>query len=119
MCEQCVTNSVSITTPLDKEGWVLIQATKDGHFMKKGQYGLVRMNDPDFVWTEKPYKEPNENDPALDAWFEAVDRFTNEFASGPLESYEIVKACIRLGYKKKIHGSFSHWLFDFLGQSIK
>ena len=55
MCLQCITEAEIFGKSTDDceifPGWILTRATKDSHFgeWKKGEYGLVRCNDPDLV----------------------------------------------------------------------
>lgn len=63
MCLQCICNSKMISKVSD--GWSLVQATQnewgpeesppnDNDYWKKGQYALVRLNDPDVILRVAP-----------------------------------------------------------------
>ena len=55
MCLQCVTEAETFAKSIKEyelfPGWILTRATKDATFAewKKGEYGLVRCNDPDLI----------------------------------------------------------------------
>lgn len=66
MCLQCMTEAEIFANSLSDvhilPGYALMRATKDDYpddpGWKKGEYGLVRMNDPDIVFDIKPMKKP-------------------------------------------------------------
>lgn len=62
MCEQCVAKTDLYRGP-DKDevlpGWYLIRATQDGDFLKKDDWCLVKINDPDFWWQVTPVEDPD------------------------------------------------------------
>lgn len=94
MCEQCVAATVMYTLPGAGghevlPGYALVRATKDGWMMRKGDWGLVRMNDPDYWWSKTPVEDPYlgltdaeidkrpEPDLAYDTFQDAVDELQN------------------------------------------
>lgn len=61
MCEQCVAETTLYVGPGDADvlpGFGLVRATKDGWLMKKGDWGLVHVNDPDYWWSPTPVEDP-------------------------------------------------------------
>jgi hypothetical protein len=55
MCEQCCAQVDSWGEILP--GWSLVRATRDGNYMKKGDWGLVEVNDPAFIFSTTPIKD--------------------------------------------------------------
>lgn len=63
MCEQCLAKTVLYLGPKKKEvlpGYSLVRATIDGNYMKKDEWGLVRCNDPDVIWSVTPVVDPDD-----------------------------------------------------------
>jgi len=62
MCEQCCANTQTYILSEEEThvfpGIFLVRATEDGMQMKKGDWGLVRCNDPDVFWSKDPEKDP-------------------------------------------------------------
>ena len=57
MCDQCECWALLWHNPV-VPGFYLIKAQKDGWYIKKDWYGLVDCNDPDFVFSIVPEKDP-------------------------------------------------------------
>ena len=50
MCEQYLARAIDVVDGEFIPGWFLVMATCDGsNVMKRGDYGLGQINDPDFV----------------------------------------------------------------------
>lgn len=125
MCEQCATEAVLFrinkSTGVEEDGplpgYALMQATQDGLMMKAGQFGLVRCNDPDLIWTIRPIADTPLTE---DAYFEGVIVFEEELSIRHSLSWlhiapDLVQAALKVGYDRAKDGSFPHWLFNRLG----
>jgi hypothetical protein len=132
VCEQCQaeTKTYGQVAP----GWWLIQATKDGDAMKSGDFGLVRINDPEYIWpatlvlTEDPGFGLEHDDAAWDAATAAHSDQRDRFVEGacelmphldgtPASGYNLVLRCMDAGYTKKC-GYFHMWLAGRVAQVI-
>ena len=138
MCEQCTTAAISFGEPLP--GWYLKRARRDGNDWKKGEWGLIRSNDPTFKWSLTPTPSPmwGMTDEEEEAWFEAVDKTSPEYHRGiklilskefdeyedqfmcdPRTGYMLITAAMERGYDPHASGHIAHWLFDYLGEWLK
>lgn len=89
MCLQCMTKAeIFANGPENYEvlpGYILLRATKDAYEKDdpewaKGEWGLVRCNDPDLIWAGEILEAPDgwgdddklDNDPAHAKYFDAV-----------------------------------------------
>ena len=130
MCEQCSAEVDGWAYPLD--GWVLIRATKDGFFMKKGEWGLLRSNDPDFIWEETPTLDPTEGltdeeldkasvelQDAEDNFTRAAQKFEDDLQGYPASGWELYNAALKAGYDKAKHGRFAFWVFNHLAKHLR
>lgn len=95
MCEQCEAQALMWNGEV-VPGYRLIQAQKDGMYMKAGWYGLVECNDPDFIFSANPTKEPcadlsdeaweqisAEMQQAEDDWIDKVHEFEHQLTIDP------------------------------------
>lgn len=57
MCEQCLAKTMLWNNQV-LPGFYLVMARQDGSYMKKDWYGLVTCNDPEFVFSVEPQKDP-------------------------------------------------------------
>ena len=132
MCEQCPPLADTQSYGEVLEGWRLIRARKQGHLLKPDDWGLVQMNDPDFVWTVTPEVDPQSGltDEQINAcskeehdqwwaWMEKADEFEIALESDPMTGYELILAAMKKGYNPDVYGRFAYWLFDHLGQWLK
>lgn len=138
MCEQCIVDARYFYKKPDETfenefflpGWCLIQATKDGHIMKVGDWGLLQINNPDFVWEVEPISDPTFDmdddaeeaalkDPEIkkksDLYFERLILFQDALFGCAISGWRLVNAAITTGYDKNELGSFASWLFHQLG----
>lgn len=126
MCEQCSAEVNEFGHPL--EGWMLCRATKNGSMMKKNEWGLVRSDDPTYVWSVNPRVDPTANltDEQIDTmspedsekWYDfldAAETFCKALKSYPFDGHLLYEAAVAAGYKRE-SGSFSQWLFDYLAR---
>ncbi len=106
-----------------------MRAQQDGGELKKGDWGLVRCNDPDFSWSIPPFPDPLEglDDDEVDKatveekersleFYSAVEVFEVALKSDPELGYDLVSSAMKAGYDRQKHGRFSFWLFDHLGR---
>jgi len=137
MCEQCEAKTLNYSKAEDDTflgKYHLVKATKDGYSMKAGDWGLVEVNDPDFIFSVTPWPSPwvdcTENE--LDSlsgedskedirWTHAADKFIQEvYDSGCFRTTaELVFLCQKNGYvehtTKPLTETIQHWLFHHLG----
>ena len=122
MCMQCFAEATTIEEPI-MPGWYLARAQKDyGTIWMKGQYALLRENDPDFIFDVVPTLDPFfEADEAL---IEAAPKGLAKAFDGNMESiqdtlrhcepyvaYKMIDAAKEVGYDPEKHGTiFAHWL---------
>ena len=116
MCEQCDTDCVMWRDVLP--GWALIRARRDGRLMVAGQYGLLRSNDPDFVWDGAPQIEPPD-DGLFGEWSIGVRGFDSVLRLRPEVGWDLVEAATRCGYYRHSHGSLAYWLWDHMAKRMK
>lgn len=132
MCEQCTTAALHFGEPLP--GWFLMRARRDGNHWKKGEWGMVESNDPNFRWTTTPTPDPLfriDDDEEQAAWFKANPKGTPGYERtmayppedlkqalrmGPASGYRLVAAAIKKGYVVDESGDFDAWLFAYLGE---
>lgn len=120
MCEQCCAKAIRLGS-LGKLGFY--EATKDGHTMKKGDFGLVETNDPTFYFSKVPRPEPPEESDDFDPWFDDAMIFAIELLNmanvfDVYQFYNLVDEGIKQGYQKEEHGKFELWLFNYLGKQL-
>lgn len=129
MCVQCVNETETFLE--FAPGWCLVRSTVDSSYMDKGDWGILKIDDPDVVWKTTPWPEPvdptnpdddndidDEFELLFDNWAEDLDKFKSEFILKPLKGYELVLACMEAGYDSK-EDYFIWWLFDHMGKWIK
>ena len=140
MCLQCLTKSKVIVKEI-LPGYCLQKATVGHAEWPKGYYGLVRINDPDFIWKGEPLEDPlyNMPDSEVDAlpnkslllkknreYFDRVEQIEKHLVTSMGERldimamYALVKACKKIGYKEKVHGyRVVAWLSHHMALKIK
>lgn len=124
MCEQCTaaTKTYGEVVP----HWSLIQATRDGNYMKENDFGLVNCNDPSFIWSGDvvPLKDPTfeftdeqfdatmsaEDDALFDKFIANAEILEASFKSDPESGYSLIINCMKAGYDRKKHNRFMLWL---------
>lgn len=138
MCEQCLADTVGWENVLP--GWHLIQARKDGELMKIGEYGLVKMDNPVIIFSEKPIKDPYGcmSDEEIDSlpeekskelykklweFHRLADRNAARGFIEPsrcLEKYaEIISAAKETGFDEEENGIFWYWLHDHIARYLE
>jgi hypothetical protein len=136
MCDQCVAATIGWDL---FPGWGLVKARLDCDSMKAGDWGLLRCNNPDFVWrtpapgpldplfglTEEEEKALPESDPRWDAslkWCHQAHKLNLKPPKGQAvyvnAYYELVQGGIQAGYDPDKDGDFSMWLFHRMGELV-
>ena len=109
MCEQCLVNPVYFGEVLP--GYNLARARRDGNDWKKGEWGLIKCNDPTYRWMSVPKKDTN----YVDIPDDFIDGLT---MNQPLfYGYELVKASLEAGYDGE--ENFEMWLFDHIAKYLE
>ncbi len=138
MCEQCLAKTVIYVGSNSKDGFVLpgyylVRATQDGNWMQKDDWGLVRCNDPDYVWEITPVIDPfyglkdeeidakNVNKKEVDDFDNAVSHLEDSLDMGQFEHAYLLGVAMReAGYNPTFHGYRSaEWLCHYLAEFIK
>lgn len=130
MCLQCIVESEFLFEPLP--GWYLHVARKENDIWPKGEYGLIRSNDPDFIFKTTPFMDPmsgftddemnnasQELKDQQDEWFKKVGEFAEELVTDPRTGYDLVAAAMVAGYNPDEDGDFSGWLFNRMGRLMR
>lgn len=144
MCEQCLAKTDywelfpgDPVKPNDQNqksftnnGWALVRATQDGSYMMKGDWGLVRVNDPDVIFTTDPMVDPsqnmsdeevnalsNEEYHKVDSFYVKLSEFREELEMSPGVGHHLVEKAKQNGYDGSTN--FEYWLFTKLGELIQ
>lgn len=134
MCLQCTVNAERIGLVLPS--WWLMRSRGDDPRWPRGSWGLVRSNDPDFVWSTTPTPDPLHGipDDRWEAWFEenptgssayertmapVPDDFRNGLICEPELGWQIVRDSIPFGYDPEEGGDFASWLFSLIGMRLR
>ena len=135
MCEQCLARVIDIASGEFIPDWFLVMATCDGsNIMKRGDYGLGQINDPDFVIPAalKPTVDPvfdltdeqidamsEEEDEKMEVFHDLVDSISKHLFADPITGYELVTACKAAGWDPEKHGwDLAYWLTHKMGEAI-
>ena len=114
-------------------GYILMRSTRDVEGWPKGWYGLVRSNDPDFVWCGRMEPDPlgGMTDKEISGcskrvwnassrWWRVVEGIEKSFKSDVMTSYDFVSACKRAGYRIKRDGmNVVAWFVGYVGQKTR
>jgi len=124
-------------------GYFLVRATKDGWIMQKGDWGLVRQNDPDYWWSLTPVEDPlhgltdeqidARGEVATDELFDnavrelgmALDGRTPRMLAATSDyprfsdAVRLNEAVTKAGYDSKEHGGLEYWLCHYLAVFLK
>jgi hypothetical protein len=115
MCEQCLVNPLFYGEVLP--GWFLIRARRESSSMKVGDWGLLRCNDPDFIWSSHPVLDLSSDDEEENLSI-PEDDFTSAFRCDPNTGYALVKAAEQSGYHPE-EGGLLYWLWEYLAKFIE
>jgi len=121
MCEQCCAATIFFGEVFP--GWYLVRARRDGHFMKKAQWGLVRQNDPEFYWDITPIDD--DSDENFDIFTEKLEQFEEQFYSDFDSSVALLQSIFKRRLSKfflrpfKLTKRPTYDLFKYLGKFIK
>lgn len=133
MCMLCDVEAENLGLVLP--GWYLVRSRIGKDEWPQGHWGLVRSNEPDFVWASTPTPDPlhgvpddqweawidaNRGTPAYDrAMDTAPDDFVAALICGPGIGWELVNASIPFGYDPEESGDFGQWLFSLMGMRLR
>lgn len=127
MCELCCAETEHWEDrPLPE--FYLCRATKDGHWMKAGEWGLGVINDPEFSWVSTPVKDPSfgmtdeeidrpwskEFELEWDKFQDGLEEFRREMVMSPDMGYKLVRAAMKVGFNPEADGRLDYWLFHYL-----
>lgn len=134
MCLQCLTKAKIIVQDV-LPGYGLVKAMVGHDDWPKGFYGLVRCNDPDFIWEGRPLIDPLFNMPGKQInslqknsrllrqnrdFFDLVEKMEPQFEVSPESGYFLYKACKKDGYNEKKHGyRLLCWLVHHMALKMK
>lgn len=126
MCEACAAECKTLGEVVP--GLTLVQALTDFRHIKAGDFGLVRSNGPDVVWSVKPTRDICEglSEDEINAlpstapmltWFNDVDQFTKACQEQLrlTTAYDLGVLCVQAGYNREEDGHLEHWLFHRMG----
>ena len=103
MCEQCLTWPISFGTPLP--GYALMRARRDGDRWLKGEWALIKVNDPTVTWRSTPVVGPKY---APGEFYDQFSRF------GMHEAHSLFEACKAAGFRPGRAEHVETWLFRHL-----
>jgi len=103
MCEQCLVNPLFYGQVFGD--WQLIRARRDGNEMKVGDWGLVLVNDPSFVW---------QTSPMISDEYAPDDFYQSLCCMLPLQGKRFAESCISAGFK----GDSDYDLVDWLWRKV-
>ena len=110
MCEQCIAQTTLFGEIF--KGIYLVRATKDGHIMQKGNWGLVVANDPFFIFEHTP-KLTKEEDNITNSEEEFLHKIIN------LSDINRSTESIILEFYAQENKSFPLWLNEKIAQFIE
>lgn len=132
MCLQCMTKARMIVKDV-LPGYGLVKATVGHEDWPKGWYGLVRCNNPDYIWEGKPLMDPtfymtdeqinnlsSKGERADREFFRLVEKMEPQFEESPELGYALYTACKKDGYNEKKHGyRLMPWLVHHMAEKMK
>lgn len=111
MCLQCVAESKEVIRDI-VPGYSLHIGTKDApDEWPVGHYGVVKMNDPLFVFPPVPTPPDDDESPELTPFDSMVIDISGRIGFSLSEGYEFTTACIAAGYSPETHGYNVLWWF--------
>lgn len=135
MCLECVTEAETLIEDIIP-GYRLTVAMKDAEDWPKGYYGLVRGNDPDFVWPPDDYIDPFSGmtdeeieaadekapDPRWQEWYDFasfIARIRDRFNTHPIIGWHFINACQECGYDHYYDGDVIYWFIDRVNRRLR
>lgn len=123
MCEQCAAKTLLVGEI--SKGFCLVKATRDGFEMKRGDYGIVRCNDPDIIFPEslKPFPDPSFEKEGDDSelsmkFIDLVEEFS-KYLIGNLDfGHDFYMSCEESGYEPGKHGYIDWWIVHRIGELV-
>lgn len=129
MCIQCVVESVHYGEVMP--GWHIHRATKHDEEWPQNHWGLVRCNNPDFIWESEPMLDPYHGlsddeinmqtlagNPLFKEWDKRSDEFRDALFCDPKTGHQLVEDAKAAGYTEA-DGNLSDWLFHRMGRVIR
>jgi hypothetical protein len=133
---QCLAESYGICEIL--KGWFLVRAQKDYEDedfpWKAGELALGRCNDPDFIFSCEPIKDPifymtkeqednyynnlsSKEEKLIDDIYKKLVLLNNSLSCHPRVGYNLMSAAINAGYKKQ--EDFDFWLLQKMAEAVE
>lgn len=117
MCEQCCAKTIYLGEIA--KGFHFVKATRDGNEMKKGEYGIIRCNDPDIIFPEslKPFPDPylnneEDGDKFIDLVYNLREYLIGSFDFG----YDFYMACSKEpDWNHEKPGNIDWWIINKMG----
>jgi hypothetical protein len=120
MCLQCCADSELIYEDI-LPGFHLVRARKSFEMWNAGEYALVRMNDPDIVFSnlEEFVEDPGDNftDEEFEKFDYALEKIDDSLFCEPKVGYQLILAAITVGYDPE-RVRFSYWLCDYVARKL-
>jgi len=107
MCEQCLVNPLYYGEVF--KDWHLIRARRKGSYMEVGEWGLVKINDPSWVWKSDP-RDQSDGPP---------DDFWEAFLCTPFSGKEFIEDCVDSGFDGENDYDLSEWLWEKIVNHVK
>lgn len=131
MCTQCSAHAVVVKRDV-LPGITLMRATKDTKHWPLDWFGLVKFNDPMFVFKGPLRLDPchglseddldwmPEHPEGYDEYATLAEELTNVKLDSLVATHEFVQACLDAGYHPKEHGyKLGYWLGHHLAQQLE
>lgn len=130
MCLQCEAKAKIIKRDI-LPGYSLMISRSNHPDWPVGHYGLVRCNDPDFVFKEKPVADPGKGVnldleknskiyAAWEIWAAETESMETKFTCSPELGHALYKACLKAGWRPKRDGlRLMYWLRNYMGIKLK
>ena len=106
MCEQCLVNPLYYGQVFGN--WSLIRARRKGIDMEVGDWGLLKVNDPSFIWKTTP---------TIDAEYPSDD-FYDAFWMQPFDGKSFAEECVSAGFEGTNDYDLHDWLWKKIAEHI-
>ena len=105
MCEQCLVNPLFYGEVIP--GWYLIKARRESSSMRVGDWGLLRINNPDFIWSTFDFEPSDEN----------AITFYDCWSCAPETGHALFSSALKAGFTED--DSLFYWLGSKIQEHIK
>lgn len=114
MCLQCCAEAVFVGDLMP--GWALMRSTKDHEDWPIGQFGLIQINNPAFVFPGPLVRNPPDGAPPPEVarFYDAIHALEDVLVTDPVTGWELVEAARGVGYDRSRDGRFAVWLMTRL-----